>query len=319
MAIPNHQITDLKSFQAATTKQYAVAGLYFFSKLDCLVELAHRVSHDFFDRPELFTSLDKVAPVLAKLHARCGNDETFLDTRQRQAIYNAVFGMPTVVDGFAAEDGNFPNLRDELLEACATFVETKFGDAPSLRENVRQKHRLLKSYLAGLAGDSVTWSRDGALGGLTETVAYAVLRAAGISAVYGIATPADPSWPYNFDSNADKLVEAISKHMMEPRRHDDKRAKPDGPAFISRERITNLQRAALEGAKAIATVIDVDAASPDGDLDVLIQKCYTWGTALGNLRNSPRADATGFVARSPRDGRGGIISVAQPLALEPTP
>lgn len=317
MAIPNHQITDLKSFQTATTKQYAVAGLYFFSKLDCLVDLARRVSHDFFDRPELFTKLDKVAPLLARLNARSGNDETFLDTKQRQAIYSALFGMPMGMDPYAPDEGSFPNLRDELLEACSTFVETKFGDAPSLRENVRQKHRLFKSYLTGLAGDSVTWSRDGALAGLTEGIAYAIFRSGGVSAVYGIATSADPAWPYSFDSNADKLVEAISKHMMEPHRHDggQKTQPAPMPAYVSRERITNLQRAALEGAKAIATAVDVDAASPDSDIDLLIQKCYTWGTALGNLAISPRMGPPAVVA-PPRDGRGGI-SVAQPLALEP--
>ena len=53
--------------------------------------------------------------------------------------------------------------------------------------------------------------------------------------------------------------------------------------FISREEITNRQRVAIEGANAIATIIDVDGASTDADIDLLIRKCYTWATALRSL------------------------------------
>ncbi len=163
MAIADHQIQDFESFEAATSDTHRVAGLYFFYKLDCLIDLAYKVSLDFYDRPEPFTDLPGANQTIARLHARYGCDESFLNKMQRHAIYSALFGKTAAMDLSADEEGNFPNLRDELIEACATFVETKFGDAPSLRENVRQKHRLLKEYLTGLEGDSVTWSREGAL------------------------------------------------------------------------------------------------------------------------------------------------------------
>lgn len=319
MAIPDHQISDLKSFEAVTTNQYQVAGLYFFYKLDCLIDLAHEVSHDFYDRPELFTDLGPIAPTIAQLHARYGCDEGFLNKKQRHAIYSALFGMTTAMDALANEEGNFPNLRDELIEACATFVETKFGDAPSLRENVRQKHRLFKEYLTGLRGASVSWSRDGALAGLTEQVSYQVLRNNGVSAVYGIATPASADWPYTFDSNADKLVEKISKQLMRPEKPADMESNGKGemPRVISREEITNLQRAAIEGANAIATAIDVDGATTDPDIDLFIRKCYTWGTALRNLKNYPRIYSRTFLHPSSEKTRGGL-AVAQPLGAGAT-
>jgi hypothetical protein len=81
---------------------------------------------------------------------------------------------------------------------------------------------------------------------------------------------------------------------------------------ISREEITNLQRVAIEGAKAIATAIDVDAASPDADVDRLIAKCYTWGTALRNLKRHPRTGSTRAVSQPAEKSRGGI-AVAQPI------
>jgi hypothetical protein len=314
MAIADHQINDLDTFKAVTSDPHQVGGLYFFYKLDCVIDLAHKVSHDFYDRPELFTDLAGASSTIAKLHARYGCDESFLNNKQRHAIYAPLFGMSAAMDAMGDEEGNFPNLRDELMEACATFVETKFGDAPSLRENVLQKHRLFKEYLMGLQGDSVTWSREDALASLTEEVSYKILRNDGVSAVYGIATAPKNEWPYAFDSNADKLIEKISKQLMSPEKSEEMDAdgKHEVYKYISREEITNLQRAAIEGAKAIATVIDVDAGSKDDDVDLLIRKCYTWGTALRNLKNYPRAFSKTFVSRPAEKPRGGI-AVAQPL------
>jgi hypothetical protein len=320
MAITDHQIQDFNSFNAVTSDPHHIAGVYFFQQLDCLIDLAYRVSHDFYDRPELFTDLPDatggtLAPTLARLHARYGCDESFLNKKQRHAIYCALFGTSASMNASADEEGNFPNLRDELREACATFAETKFGDAASLRENVRQKHRLFNEYLIGLQGDSLDWSRDNALSGLTEQVSYRILRNDGVKSVYGIAAPVSDAWPYTFDSNASKAVEKISQQLMwpEPSEEMDADGKNGMHKYISREEITNLQRAAIEGAKAIATVIDVNAGSTDDDVDLLIRKCYTWSTALRNLKNYPRTYAKTFVSRPVEKPRGGI-AVAQPMA-----
>lgn len=317
MAITDHQIQDFGSFKTVTSDPHQVAGLYFFYKLDCLIDLAYKVSHDFYDRPELFTKLDGASATLAKLHARYGCDETVLNKKQRHGIYSALFGRSTSMDSSADEEGNFPNLRDELIEACATFVETKFGDADSLRENVRQKHRLFKEYLTGLGGDSVTWSREEAIAKLTEEVSYKILRNNGVSAVYGIATKPKNEWPYTFDSNADKLVEKISKQLMSPEKSENSDGKHEMYRYISREEITNLQRAAIEGARAIATVIDyVEGGVPkkdEAEIGKVITRCYTWGTALRNLKNYPRDFSRTFVSRAAEKPRGGI-AIAQPLS-----
>ncbi len=292
ITIADHQINDLQSFDAVTSEPHQVAGVYFFYKLDCLIDLAHKVSYDFYARPEIFTDLGEnsvelqratIAPILAKLHARYGTDEGVLNKKQRQMIYSALFGACVSMDSSADEEGNFPNLRDELLDACAIFVETKFGDEASLRENVRQKYRLFKQYLTGLLGDSLRWSREQALSALTEQVSYRILRNKGVSAVYAISTPAVGDWPYDFDSNADKLIEEISKQLMRQEKSEEMEMEGEQGTYgyISREEITNRQRTAIEGAKAIATVIDVDAGTSDEEIDrLLIFKCYTWRTAL---------------------------------------
>jgi len=57
------------------------------------------------------------------------------------------------------------------------------------------------------------------------------------------------------------------------------------PNPLTRERFSNLQRAALTGAAAIRTVIDVDRDATNDDLNRLITKCYTWGSALIGLES----------------------------------
>src|SRR5262245_30489867 len=127
--ISDHQIKDFNSFNAVTSGDKHIAGVYFFQQLDCLPELAYQVAHDFYDRPELFTDLPvatggTLAPTLAKLHARYGCDESFLNKKQRHAIYCGLFGKSASMNASADEEGNFSILLDELLKACATFAET---------------------------------------------------------------------------------------------------------------------------------------------------------------------------------------------------
>jgi hypothetical protein len=141
------------------------------------------------------------------------------------------------------------------------------------------------------------------------------VRNGGVSGVYGIATAPSAQWPYTFDSNADKLVEEISKKlgMADPSGGMGVDGQQERYMFISREQITNRQRVAIEGANAIATVIDVDEASNDADIDLLIRKCYTWATALHALTLRSHASAKLPAAGSPIDhSRSELASVAQP-------
>jgi hypothetical protein len=334
MAVPD-PINDFESFKEATEDPpRQLAGVYFFFMLDCLIELANRVAHDFFDRPHLYTDVSRpgaqggqatIAPTLAKLHARYGSHEEFLATGQRDQIYSALLGSRSMDQG-SSEDGDFARLRDELLDACATFAETKFGDVVSLRENVRQKHRLFNEYVRGQQGHSLDWTRRHALGELTENTSYTILRNGGVARVFTGATAPRPEWPYDFDSNADKLIEEISKQLMWPRvwyatsttgpmpkpEVDSSIAREVRP-YITREDIVCRQRAALEGAVALATIIDVDASS-DQEVDVLITRCYTWRTALKCLRRHTRASA-GAVEPRAAEKRRGALALGQSMSL----
>ena len=322
MPIDNYRIRDRDTFSDVAGESHEMAGLYSFLLLDCLVDLAHKVSLDFFKRPHLYTNLGQpeggqpergqpeggqpeggqpegrqpeggqpeggqpeqprdrgveIAELLAVLHTRYGAYEHYPSKSQRDEIYVSLFGQSSglpITDGV----GDFPRLRDQLMEAARAFAERVYETGVEmLRERVRTHHRPFKEFLDGVQGASLRWSRNRALPILTEGTAYQILRDRGVAAVFGIPTPPKPAWPYVEDSNGDKLVEEISKQL----RWDNEPGMP-----ISREQFIDLQRAALRGAEAIATILDYNEEDADDqDQNRLITKVYTWHSALLSLRS----------------------------------
>lgn len=289
MVVSDTRIKDLESFNEVTKEPHQVAGLYFFAVLDCLVDLSHKVAHDFFNRPHLYTDVGiaqgekksvSIAPILARLHARYGSDEYLLAKAQRQQIYAALFGP---VGGYGMNgDSDFARLRNELVNASAAFAERVYDTGVEmLQERVRSAHRPFHEYLTGLLGESVRWGREKALAGLTEEFAYPTLRNRGVASVFGISKPPKEEWPYVEDANGDKLVEEIAKQLNWSANATEVSENAMHP--LTRDIWSNLQRSALKGAEAITAIIDFDERSTDADLNRLISKCYTWGSALMSL------------------------------------
>jgi hypothetical protein len=249
--------------------------------LDCLVDLGYQVACDFFRRPQLYTSLGKptIAPDLAKLGARYGSDEVIPSQEQRDAIYLPIFGQSGMY--WTDSQSQFSKERDGLVNAATAFSERVFDTGESmLRDRVRKHHHTFKTWLKRLDGDSLHWSKDHALPGVTENLAYKILRNQGVAAVFGINTPPSEAWPYTEDSFGEMLIEEISKQLV---------VATDSPKTITAEGIGNRQRAALRGAEALATIIDFVEGGPDSELDLLITRCYTWGSALMSLPGLPMA------------------------------
>jgi hypothetical protein len=280
LSIKDHRITNRDSFLETTQEPRQIAGLYFFQLLDCLVELAYKVSGDLRKKPQLYRDSGKLTPTLAKLNAEYGTEVIFPSMDQRNEIYLPIFGQWDASAKSATD--SFSTLRDELLQAAAAFAERAVDTGVDmLRENMRGVHRLFKDYVTGLHGDSVKFSKEQVLYELTEGNCYPILRSEKIAAIYGISRPsAAADYPYTTDATVDILIEQISKQIVPA---------DGGMPYMTRERISNLQRAALRGTEAIATTIDFEEADPnqtDDDLDLLIKKCYTWGAALKSLREA---------------------------------
>jgi hypothetical protein len=273
--IPNHRISDEASFEAVTKDPRQVAGAYFYLQMDCLVAYAYQVSLDFFRRPQLHTDVGRgTRELLARLRAQYGNDERVPSQEQRDEIFQPLFGQSS--GSPPGGQGDFPRLRDDLVGAAAAFSERVFDTGEEmLRERVRTTHRPFKDYLLGLQGDSLIWSTDDALTGVARGLAYPILHSPGISAVFGISTPPTEQWPFMEDANADKLIEEISKRVL---------ASTNLQSGLTREGISNRQRTALRGAEALATILDFREEDADvRDLNLLITKCYTWGSSLKSL------------------------------------
>jgi hypothetical protein len=271
-------ITTRDSFTAATTESNRVAGLYFFSLLDCLGDLAYAVSIDFFARPQLYTNLaaDSTGELaeaqrIAKLRWRLGKEETVPSKEQRHAIYVPLFGAVEQMNGVA----NFARLRDDLVAAVTAYSESLFEKGePMLRERVTRTAVPLRLYLVKRQGASTTWSKDGVLEEFTEGLAYPILRNAGIAGVFGVP-PVSEAFPYVEDPNGNQLVEEISARLG----YKDASGQP-----ITSERFSNLQRAAISGTEALGTVIDLIDPNDEEAVANLITKAYIWGSALRDVQ-----------------------------------
>jgi hypothetical protein len=281
--VPDFVIHDRTTFEACTNVD-PIAKLYYFHVLDSLIDVAYAVAHDFYDRPELFTKPTGLTQTMARFHARYGTQEDMLNKAQRVAVYMPVLGAGPL----ATETGNFAHLRDELLAACVTYVESQFGDPSALRANVMQKHGLFKEYLTGIVGESVQWSAR-AIHTLAEQVAYPILRNETIAAVYGIGTKINDQWPYALDPNAPKAIEKMSQALSGSARLQPMMKGGAPPLVLSREIVTRLQRAAIEGTRAITTATVVGSTSSEGDIAKLIERCYTWANALRSLGDQSTA------------------------------
>jgi hypothetical protein len=283
MPIPNFRITSLDSFKEVTKEPRQLAGLYFYQLLDCLVDLAYEVSCDFRKRPQLYRQLGNqhISRTLARLNAKYGTDVDFLSAGQRSEIYLPIFDSWNASSG--SDGASFPILRNDLLRAVTAFAERAVDTGiEMLREGVRTAHRPFKDYLIEVQGDSVRFSKDVALAELTENNSYPILRDQGVAAVFGIAKHRAVEYPYATDPAEDLLVEQVSTQ-----RTSQEQSQP----VVTRERISNLQRAALRGAEAIATALEFEEADQkqsNADLDLMITKCYTWGTALQSLTIVPK-------------------------------
>jgi len=275
--MPRHTIENLQSFLQVAAGARRLAGLYFYMKLDCLISLAREVSDDFLSkRPHLYSQLQEkkdggLAPVLATLKARTGTHELFPSLEQRNDIYLRYFGRP---DDLTCK---FYHVTQPLLDAAREFSKNVFDKNNSndtLRKNVRRALLTCKRFYEGLHGAALGWHKEEVLFKLTEDYIYKILRNDGVAKVFGIAQSITDQFPYKADANASKLVEMIFNTPI-------REVSPNQP--ITRHFFSNLQTCALCGCEAIATIIDFKEGDPDESLDILIEKCLAWATALHDI------------------------------------
>ena len=160
------------------------------------------------------------------------------------------------------QPGNFQNV----------FDQNKSNDA--LKENVRKAHIPCKRFYEGLDGPALAWHKEEVLFKLTEDYIYKILRNDEVAKVFGVDQRISNEFPYQADSNASNLVKMISNTPI-------REVSPN--QSITRHFFSNLQGCALCGCEAIATIIDFKEGDSDESLDILIEMCLAWATALHDI------------------------------------
>jgi hypothetical protein len=302
-----------------TSGDHAVAGLLFYKELDCLVDLAYLVSLDFFDRPQLYRqAAEDVVRDLAQLRARYGYHEDFLSREQRHEIFAGVFGESAgagLMNGAGAVPPaeSFAGLRDQLLAAAAAFAERVYSTSEEmLRATVRIMHVYLKDYLEQVTGASVWWARNEGLPAITERC-YRILRDPQIAARFGVDRAPSARWPVEVNGDGSTLVEQISTTPIRGY------AEP-----IWRGVFNEKQQLALQGAQALAEVMDYKGELDPNRTDRLITACHAWFAARGRVLGLPvvvvppstraplaaPAGSAPALALAPRDGNRSLYGAA---------
>jgi len=281
--MPLPPITDLNSFNTVTGDPRQIAGLYFYQVLDCLVDLAYKLSADFRKRPQLYRDLGhpSIAETLGQLNAKYGTEINFLSGNERDEIYLPIFGSWNGSSSNGSD--SFSRLGNDLVSAATAFAQGASDEGLRIfRDGVRTAVGPFADYLLGLQGDSVKFSR-GVLSDLTENICYKILRNESVAAIFGIPKLGHTEYPYTTDPAEDLLVEQISAQLTW-------QIDNTSQVSLTREGISNRQRLALTGAEAIASVIDfgLQQNPSDADLDLLTANCYTWGAALASLNGQAK-------------------------------
>ena len=232
--------------------------------LDCLVEIAHAISIDYFSNPEFYQG-DDTPDHIVDLWLSYGSVKNFPNKDQRAILAGAIFGGS---DGYPPKGATtyndaFHQNRDPLFMACiaaqtATASESRAG----LNQQVRQALPNFLSYLEGFPGKAAGLAY-GQIEAVSET-SFAILRSDTVSSRFiGTHFKISEEWPLpKSDSNGDKLIaECLSKLKI---------------AVDLPHGFPKLRALAQAGREALDVIVTTT------DLDDIISKTYSWAMFTGN-------------------------------------
>jgi hypothetical protein len=233
--------------------------------LDCLTEIAHTISDDYFSSPEFFQGNDAPDDIV-DLWISYGTAKNFPNRDQRYTLAGSIFGAS---DGYSVKGATpptdaFHQNRDVLFKACiAAQTATSADSREGLNQQVRQALLPFQSYLGGFPGKAARVAYD-QIKAVSDT-SFAMLRSNTVSSRFiGSHAPIADGWPIQTsDANGDKLIsECASKFKT------DKSGMPtDFPT---------LRALARAGKEALESIVQ-----PKTDLDGLVSKTYSWAMFTG--------------------------------------
>jgi hypothetical protein len=174
--------------------RYPIAEMYRRWALDELVELAHAISFDFFNRPSQYRYVpEDVGDILANFQSCTGFQPDWPSTLQQLRIYLPLLG------------GAFCSAGSVLREAAIAFLKQASSENQEvLRQFGRDKAVLLRSHLNTLEGRalSVADKQTGAIFGKVVDV----LRCQEVCSIFGLPSPPGADWPFLEPSSEDSHI-----------------------------------------------------------------------------------------------------------------
>jgi hypothetical protein len=242
-----------------------LADMYARWTLDCLVEIAHAISIDYFSNPEFYQGED-TPDGIEDLWASYGFIKNVANKEQRNVLAGAILGGS---DGYppkgtTAYGDAFHQNREPLFKACiAAQTATSAQSRDGLNQQVLQALPNFQSYLQGFTGKAARLAEK-QIKAVTET-SFSILRSDTVSTRFiGTHLPISGKWPLETsDPNGDKLIaECISKLKI--------------PGIDMSIDFPNLRALAQAGSEALIAILQETT-----NLDDLIQKTYSWAMFTG--------------------------------------
>jgi hypothetical protein len=255
-----------------------IVGIYARWTLDCVVEAATAIACDYRTRYRQYRDvLAPIASILADMKSRTGYDPIWPNAAQRSAI-----NMPLVGSSDALANGDttspFHQTALAVRTAAIAYSERVYDTGePMLRQAFIDAARHFQAYLLTLSGGVVNRARYD-----TERIfrkSIQVLTSPEVAQAFGLPPAPPKAWPLPekitddtyFDGDGAYLMEEVSRVLQSP------------DALITQQHFVKLQRAAVNGARAIQRILQKDHEKEEEIVRLLIGVAYTWATALRDL------------------------------------
>lgn len=162
-----------------------LGSLYKLWVLDCIPHLAHAISLDFIQHPELYKDVDKnTAKDLTDFQSQYGYAPNFPNDDIRSLLMNPIFGES---DGYSSgnDASSFQTARLPVLAAAADFSENAQPEAfPMHRERIRSAIIPFRRFMQDLEGSSFNETTNRMVSMFEK--AATILRDASIAARFSV-------------------------------------------------------------------------------------------------------------------------------------
>ena len=250
---------------------------YQYYILDCIIDVAHAVSIDFTNRPEVYKAIDSSLQLIL-LRRGIGKIPFFPDKDTRiKELFSPFFGSSQFVMG-GNNNSRFNKSATDLIAACEARTKNKIDtNDEALLERVRVVNKRFKSYLEGITGTS----QEAALLQLYPLfqLSVSVLEDKNIQTIFGVNTEdgLEDNWPFGeeLDFNGATLMQNISIQLKD---HVNPSSRN-----ISIDAFQNLQSIAITGYDSLIESQKITNKRGD-DYDPLVKSVFSWGAELGIIK-----------------------------------